>query len=194
MLEQFQIVQLSSQRYSASMYWYITTNVFKKINCYNWSVKSKDFNWRKYINGALSATNFCSIATIDKKGVWSNPVFFAWDKNYNFYFISQMKSRHMQNLKKNPRVAVSIYKTEQKNDIVGIQLEGSAKILSQDDKDEVKLAYKIYYGRAGYGPDMQEYLKNPTWLYVKITPENIYYFDTRFFGEERQLVPFEDLL
>lgn len=157
-------------------------------------MKSKKFNWKKYIDEALKSTNFCSIATVDKKGVWSNPVFFAWDKNYKFYFISQMSSRHMQNIKSNPAVAVSIYKTEQKDDIVGIQLEGKAKILSRNDKDEIKIAYDTYYGRAGFGPDMQEYLNNSSWIYVKITPENIYYFDTRFFREERQTVPIQELL
>lgn len=157
-------------------------------------MNKKDFDWKKYIEEALSATNFCSIATVDKKGVWSNPVFFAWDNNYNLYFISQMSSRHMQNIRSNSRIAVSIYKTEQEGDVLGIQLEGEAKILSEKDREEVKLAYKTYYGRAGYGPDMKEYLNNPTWLYVKIIPENIYYFDTRFFGEERQTVPFKNLL
>lgn len=157
-------------------------------------MKSKSFNWKKYIEEALNSTNFCSIATVDKKGVWSCPVFFAWDKKYNFYFISQMLSRHMQNIKRDSRVAVSIYKTEQKDNIVGIQLEGDAKIISEKDQKEIELAYKTYYGRAGFGPDVQEYLNNPSWLYVKITPENIYYFDTRFFGEERQLVPLKELL
>ncbi len=137
-----------------------------------------DFDWKRYILEGLSATNFCTIATADPKGVWSNPVFFAWDENYNFYFISQMKSRHMQNIKNNSRVAMSIYATSQTKDIVGIQIEGDAKILSEKDKEEVEIAYKTYYGRAGYGPDMQEYLNNPIWLYAKITPENIYYFDT----------------
>lgn len=147
----------------------------------------KNFNWKKYLKACLESTVYCCLATVDAKGVWSNPVYFAWDKDYNLYFISRMPSRHMQNLKKNNRIAVSIYKTEQKGDVVGIQLEGTAKILSENDgKEEIQHAYNIYYGRAGHGPDVQVYIKNPTWLYVKITPEQIYYFDTRFFGEERQ--------
>lgn len=153
-----------------------------------------DFDWKKYIEEALKATDFCSIATVDEKGVWSSPVYFAWDKEYNFYFISQMPSRHMQNLKKNNRIAVSIYKTEQRGDVLGVQLGGTAKILSETDgKEEIQHAYDTYYGRAGHGPDVQGYINNPTWLYVKITPEQIYYFDTRFFDEKRQVVPMEKL-
>ena len=138
----------------------------------------------------MRSTDYCSLATVDDKGVWSNPVYFAWDEKFNLYFISQMHSRHMQNIKKNSRIAVSIYKTEQKGNVFGIQLEGDAKIIYEDgDKEEIRKAYDTYYCRAGHGPDAQVYINNPTWLYVKIVPEHIYYFDTRFFGEERQEVP-----
>lgn len=158
-------------------------------------IDKSTFNWKKYLLECMSSTDYYCIATVDKKGVWSNPVYFAWDEKFNFYFISQMHSRHMQNLKNNPRIAVSIYKTEQKGDVVGIQLEGTAKILSEEDgKEEIQHAYDTYYGRAGHGPDVQQYINNPTWLYVKITPEQIYYFDTRFFDEERQKVPLKNLL
>lgn len=152
------------------------------------------FDWKKYLLACMNSTDYCSIATVDEKGVWSNPVYFAWDDRFNFYFISQMHSRHMQNLNKNPRIAVSIYKTEQKGDVVGIQLEGTGKILSKkDNKEEIQHAYNTYYGRAGKCPDIQGYINNPTWLYVKITPEQIYYFDTEIFDEERQEVPMEKL-
>ncbi|MBI4091646.1 MAG: pyridoxamine 5'-phosphate oxidase family protein [Candidatus Levybacteria bacterium] len=157
-------------------------------------MKTNKFNWKKYIDEALAATDYCSIATVDKNGVWSNPAYFAWDHKYNLYFISQMKSRHMQNIKADNRTSVSIYKTEQKDDVLGIQLEGAAKILSEkDSKEEIQHAFETYYGRAGRGPDVQGYINNPIWLYVKITPLRIYYFDTRFFDEERKEVPLRDL-
>lgn len=149
------------------------------------------FNWKKYINEALQATDYCCIATVDEKGVWSNPVYFAWDEKYNLYFISQMHSRHMKNLIKSPRVAVSIYKTEQKGDVIGIQLEGKAYILKkQEDKQK---AHKVYYGRVGSLDQNEPFKDNPKWWFVKITPEDIYYFDSKIFDEERQSVPLEKL-
>lgn len=158
-------------------------------------MKYRKFNWKKYIDEALSATDYCCIATVDKKGVWSSPVYFAWDDKYNLFFISQMPSRHMQNIKRNSRIAVSIYKTEQKGYVVGIQLEGKARILSEKDgKKEIQHAYSTYFNRAGHGPDVQQYINNPTWLYVRVTPEQIYYFDTRFFDEERQEIPLQKLM
>ena len=150
----------------------------------------KDFNWKKYLLQCLNSTNFCSIGTVDEKGVWVNPVYFVWDGKFNLYFISQMRSRHMQNLKKDPRISVAIYKTEQKGDVIGTYIEGKAKIIL-DDEEAIQKAFDTYYARAGKGPDVQGYISNPTWLYVKVIPKHIYYFDTRFFAEERQEVPKE---
>lgn len=148
------------------------------------------FNWKKYLIECIKSTNYCCIATVDRKGVWANPVYFAYDDKFNLYFISQMSSRHMQNLKKDPRISVAIYKTEQKGDVVGIYIEGEGQIILKDE-EEIQNAFDIYYGRAGKGPDVQSYINNPTWLYVKVTPKHIFYFDTRFFDEERQEVPKE---
>lgn len=155
-------------------------------------MKNKDFDWKSYLRGCLESTNYCCIASVDAKGVWANPVYFAWDERFNLYFISQMHSRHMQNLTKNPRISVAIYQTEQKGDVVGAYVEGEVKILLED-KEEIRKAFDIYYGRAGKGTDVAQYINNPTWIFVKVIPENIYYFDTKFFGEERQEVPLEKI-
>src|SRR3989344_5152079 len=73
-----------------------------------------NFEWEKYIIECLESTDYCSMATVDSKGVWSNPLYFAWDENFNLYFISQPNSRHMQNIEKDPRVSAAIYSTAQK--------------------------------------------------------------------------------
>ena len=153
-------------------------------------IDKNNFDWTKYLLECMESTKYCCVASVDEKGVWANPVYFAYDEKFNLYFISQMNSRHMQNLKKDPRISVAIYKTEQKGDIVGIYIEGEAKIILKDKK-EIQKAFDVYYERAGKGPDVQGYINNPTWLYVKVIPKHIYYFDTRFFDEERQEVPKE---
>lgn len=155
-------------------------------------MSKKDFNWKKYLIECLESTNFCCIATVDPKGVWANPVYFSFDEKFNLYFISQMNSRHMQNLKKDSRISVAIFSTAQKGHIAGIQLEGNARILTKNDnKKEIQHAFDTYFGRAGKGPDVKDYINNPSWLYVKITSADIYYFNTRFFKDERQTVPKE---
>ncbi len=152
-----------------------------------------NFDWDKYLKECLESTAYCSLATIGSKGVWSNPVYFAYDKNYNLYFISMPSSLHIQNIKENPNIAVSIYSTNQDThgEIFGMQLDGKANIL---DDEEVVLAHHIYYGRVY--PDGKHNKKpeenmgiKAEWKFVKIAPLNLYYFDTRFFGEQRQKVP-----
>lgn len=109
-------------------------------------IDKNKFNWRKYLKECLEATVYCSLGTVDRKGVWSNPVYFAYDDSYNLYFISMPHSRHMKNIKMDGRIAVSIYSTNQDThgDVVGIQLEGEAYVLP--DK-EVPDAHKLYFKR-----------------------------------------------
>ncbi len=151
----------------------------------------ENFDWKKHLTNCMSSTDYCSIATVDDKGVWVNPVYFAWDDQFNLYFISMLPARHMQNIKKNPKVAVAIYKTEQKGDVIGIQLEGEARIL--EDEEARKNAHQVYYGRVGSLEQNEFTLHDPKWLFVKVEPEQIYYFNSAVFGEERQPVPMEKL-
>ncbi len=158
-----------------------------------------NFNWKKYLVECLESTEFCCLATIDAElGTWTSPVYFAWDEWFNLYFVSQPPSRHMQNLVKDKRMAVAIYSTKQSTfgDVIGIQLYGDAQLLTS--KDDVYKAYASYYGRKypntgrnAKGKNEEAYMNNPDWMFVKISPKNIEYFDTRVFGEERQSVPRE---
>ncbi len=160
----------------------------------------KNFEWKKYLTECLEMTEYCCIGTVDSNGTWSNPVYFAWDETLNLYFISQPASRHMQNLKKDPRISIAIYSTAQDTfgDVIGIQLFGNAKFLTS--LEDIATAKAIYHGRR-YGsrgkpiPSSGEdqYINNTEWQFVRIEPKEIFYFDTRFFDEERVAVPKEIL-
>lgn len=104
----------------------------------------------------------------------------------------------MKSLENNPVVAVAIYNTKQStfDDVAGIQLCGTATILTE--ADDVVKAYAAYYGRKypttnknESGKAADAYMGNTEWLFVKIVPKDMYYFDTRFFDEERKEVPRE---
>lgn len=84
---------------------------------------------------------------------------------------------------------MAIYKTNQTDHVVGSYLEGTANILTESA--EIEEAHKIYFNRAGTGEDVQQYINNPTWIFVKVIPDHLYYFDTRFFEEERVEVPLD---
>ena len=97
-------------------------------------------------------------------------------------------------------VAVAICATDQPagGDVRGVQMSGHAILL---EDDEVADAAETYYGRAGAAealggpPELSKHLgKSAVWKFVKFVPEEIYYFDTRFFDEAkegRQKVPRE---
>ncbi|HZX49536.1 MAG TPA: pyridoxamine 5'-phosphate oxidase family protein [Candidatus Paceibacterota bacterium] len=152
------------------------------------------FDWKKYIGECLESTKYCALATNDPEGVWVNPVYFAYDSSYNFYFISQLESRHMKNIAKNAQVSVGIYSTQQTGgDVVGIQLIGEAHALGNEA--DIQKAYEVYYGRKN--PETKrdleksesDFMGSSAWHLVQIVPAKMYYFDTRFFEEVRQQVP-----
>ena len=137
-----------------------------------------------------------ALATHGEKGLWVNPVFFAWDEQYNFYFISQLDCKHMENISSNDEVCCTIFVTAQENDFFGAYLSGNAKLLTEDNAEK-KIADDVYYGRI-YPNDTQGkernadgYRNDPTWHFVKIELTGLWYFDTRYFEENRVAVPDE---
>ncbi len=155
-----------------------------------------NFNWKKYIDACLASTQYCSLATFGKEGVWCNPVYFAWNEQYDLYFISMPHSRHMHNISENSFISVAVYSTEQDTltDVCGLQIKGEAFLL--EDKD-VPAAHKVYYHRVypdgNHNKKPEENIGLAEWRFVKIMPSEMYYFDTRFFGEQRQQVPLQEL-
>lgn len=159
-----------------------------------------DFDWKKHLTETANSTFYCSLATTGQDGVWVNPVYFAIDGNFNIFFISLPRSRHMVNIGSGAPVAVAIYATDQPpgGHVRGIQLAGWAQLV---DDEELNEACNVYYGRAGASEAMggrpaDELHRgdNAIWKFVKIEPRELYYFDTENFDEVsqgRQLVPKE---
>ena len=156
----------------------------------------KDFNWKKHLVGCMNSTLFCALSTIENGRTWTCPVLFAFDEKFNLYFISMLSSKHMKNIKKDGQVSIAIYSTKfgVDDDVFGIQMVGRAMILPDN---EVERAYDCYYGRKfpktrkPSERTPKDHMGNAKWKFVRIKPVEIYYFDTRFFDEERQAVPKE---
>ena len=155
--------------------------------------------WKNLINDCFSSTCFMALSTYGTDGLWVNPVYFAWDDNFNLYFISELDCRHMRNIQSSAEVACAVFPTNQNNDVFGAYIRGNATIVSKDNPDW-KIADKTYYDRV-YPDDPNYELRNaPTcyrqkdsWHLVKITINELSYFDTRYFEEIRVTVPLEDL-
>jgi len=157
----------------------------------------KDFNWKKHLVECMDSTLFCALSTIENGRTWTCPVLFAYDYKFNLYFISMLNSKHMQNIMKDGQVSVAIYSTKfgVDDDVFGIQMVGKAMVLPNN---EIERAYEIYRERKFPGVNLVKKQLHKTaltllkkWKFVKIEPVEIHYFDTRFFDEERQIVPKE---
>lgn len=140
-----------------------------------------------------------AISTVGEVGSWTNPVQFGYDSKLNLYFVSMPNSRHMQNLMKDPRISVAIFKTERfpgTREVMGLQLRGTTQI-AMDRELATEAAYHMY----GRDPRKIDYTTkiegrfgpNAEWQYVKIAPEEAWCFDSREFGEERRQIDLTSL-
>lgn len=77
----------------------------------------------------LKSQNLMALATINGDGVSNCVVYFAVDKEFNLYFISEPDSEHCMNIASNPRVACSIAQTNQKvgDKKIGVQIKGTVQ-------------------------------------------------------------------
>ena len=148
--------------------------------------------WESLLTECFSSTEFITLATSGKDGLWANPVYFAWDKDWNIYFMSELGCLHMDNITENSDVACTLFPTNQSThgDVFGAYLKGTARVLSGA---EAEAAASLYYTRV-YPDDPEKrqnnaYTNSGTWHFVHIKPTGLWYFDTRYFGETRTQVP-----
>ncbi len=157
-------------------------------------------DWNAKVKEALDRTEFMAVSTVDENGSWVCPVYFGYDEKLNLYFISMPDSKHVQNILKDERVAVAIFKTEYlpntDRDVLGLQLKGTAHHL--DSHDEVLEAVRHYYGREAknidYTSKVVKHLgDNAVWNFYKVTPTEAWCFDSRIFGEHRRQIDLANL-
>ena len=141
-----------------------------KVGDYNEKAK-EIIRWNKYM----------ILATCDKgASPWASPVFYAYDKGYNFYFLSAIDSRHAENIVQNPKISVSIFDSNQRVGLSdGIQMEGDVEILEERDVEQtIELYSKRLFpesnmkGAERYNP--KDYSESAEFRFFKITPSKIY--------------------
>ncbi|MDE1857148.1 MAG: pyridoxamine 5'-phosphate oxidase family protein [Candidatus Micrarchaeota archaeon] len=97
----------------------------------------------KYI---IHSNRYMVLATCTKDAKpWANPVLYAYDDDYNLYFLSAIDSKHGENCVENPDVAFAIFDTNQPiGSKEGVQGEGKASLVAKAD---LKKAIEAYSGR-----------------------------------------------
>lgn len=91
----------------------------------------------------IEHNNYMIVATSDKKGKpWAAPVFFAFDKNYAFYFLSAVDSKHAENIAENPNAAVVIFDSSVPvGQSDGVQMEVKISFVPKKDLTKVITLY-----------------------------------------------------
>lgn len=91
----------------------------------------------------ISENIYMTIATATKDGSpWISPVFFAYDKNYNLFWVSNKDSLHSNLIKDNPKVAIVIFNSQApEGEGDGVYFESIVSIL--EDEIEIKQAMEL---------------------------------------------------
>lgn len=145
-------------------------------------------NLKELAKKCMDSTLYCALATHENGGAWVAPVVFAYDRDFNLYFVSGPKTRHMKNISRNGKVSIAIYSTQQKitGPKIGVQLEGYAEWV----KGPVNIlkGYNLYFKRnvKWSGATLKYFRGNK--VLAKVTTTRLFYFNNGLFGEERQKV------
>lgn len=137
----------------------------------------------------VTRTELWSMATISSTNESHiSTAYFSFGRSFDFFFVSDRASAHVQNLTHSPQVAVTIFDSHQPWDSYhsGLQLFGKSWLASPA---EVEVAQQIYNARF---PDYQKYIQSLTASQRKASPYRFYVFrpetikilDENRFGEE----------
>lgn len=134
---------------------------------------------REKVESYLCTHNVATLATGTDSELWAAAVLYVND-GFTLYFLSSPTSRHILNLTKSPRVALTVQ--EDYSDwlkIKGVQLEGTAmKISSAEEKHAIKIYGEKYplVGLMSYAPlSIASALSRICWY--KVTPKRLYFVD-----------------
>lgn len=101
-----------------------------------------DNQTKELVNKYLKEGRLMSVATVSGDQPWNFTAYYASDDHLNIYWISPIDTRHSKEIQANKKVAVSIPIKFDNITVVGLQVEGDAKLI--EDTGEIKEAIKIY--------------------------------------------------
>ena len=80
-------------------------------------------DYQKLARDIIEQNQYMTLGTTSPDGKpWVSPVVYAFDKNYNFYWISLPNSKHSQNITANKNISLAIFDSHQNwGEGVGLQ-------------------------------------------------------------------------
>lgn len=128
------------------------------------------------------------VATCINNKPWNCTAYFAYDDDFNFYWISKPNTRHSQEIMKNPHVAGVIAYDQQPSQkaVRGLQFQGVAELLKGGEE---KKASKFYVKQLDREETLLEDIrsgKNPHKFYRIKTSQFVLFDRINFPQNERQ--------
>lgn len=123
----------------------------------------------------IKKIEYINIASITPEGLpWNSPVYTAFDKNLNFYWLSYKKNQHSINVRNNPNVFVTIYdSTVPTGTGVGLYFKGHA--LEITNPKEMIIGLTVVYKRSKHKMrDIIEFLSHFPRRIYKFTPSKVW--------------------
>ena len=153
--------------------------------------------WKSYICELLDVSPFMVLATVGEGKSWQNPVYFAYDDHFTFYFISMPTSRHMRNIEGDPSVSCVVFDSSQdaSGRVRGFQMSGKARYV---EPHQVQHAFDTYFTETQARtpiPTSKGYvsyaLPSAEWRLVEVRPDLMQCFDEYVFGSRPERAPEE---
>lgn len=150
----------------------------------NIEVKNTNKQIRKLIEEVFSENDTLTIATSDKNAPWVVTLVYAFDGDFNLYFVSEKKSLHSKQLGANPVVAVAVH--DKTGKMKGVQIQGKAFLVP---KSKIPSALKLFWRRF---PWAKTWVVSPKQLFslafkdamYMVKPLKIYLLNKEKFGSD----------
>lgn len=140
----------------------------------------------------ITSNVYMSLGTAGERP-WIAPVFYAYDDEYIFYFVSAVDSMHVQQLLKNHQAAAAIYSTgSPPGEGNGVQMDGYADVVGEAD---LPRAIATYYTRrfpnimerAQHNHVPQDFLGDSFRRIVSLVPAHVYILDPAYADGDRRI-------
>jgi len=133
-----------------------------------------NIDWHAKVKEALNRTDVMALSTIGDDGSWTSPVQYRHGPKLELYFESMKDTKHVANIRKDPRVSVAIYWPEEfpGGGSLGLQIRGTAEECM--------------------GENNRRPSESGGWHTFKVTPDEVWCFDSRV-SPERQKIELAEL-
>ncbi|MGX1909181.1 PPOX class F420-dependent oxidoreductase [Streptomyces phaeochromogenes] len=118
------------------------------------------------VRALLDGKNFASVATLGPGGAPQNSVVWFTREGDTVLFSSTDGRQKIRNLRRDPRISVSVY--DLANPYTSVEIRGTAEILPDEDK---RLPYELSHKYLGIDPPEEK--DDEVRVIVRVVPERI---------------------